>query len=418
MPSSPLARREPGDPDRRRARASAHHDRRPVSAPSPSTSNRAVRVLWLIKGLGPGGAERLLASQAATTDHDAFTISAAYLVPWKDHLVGDLTSHGIDVVCLHGEREWDLRWVARLRALILRRRIEVVHVHSPYVAALTRLVVRTLPRRSRPAIVVTEHNRWPRHARVTRLANRFTIFLDDADLAVSEDVRTTMGVRARDGVEVVVHGVDLAAVRSAAEHRSEVRSELGIADDDVVVGIVANFRAEKAYDTLLAAAVEATDVAGDRPLRFVAVGQGPLEAEIRARHAASGLGDRFLLTGYRPDAVRVMAAFDVFTLTSRHEGLPVALMDALALGLPVVATRVGGIPEAVTDGVEGILVPVDDHARLAAGYLDLAADPGRRAAMGAAARRRGDDFDVARSTARIEAIYRDLATSSASSRRS
>lgn len=394
----------------------------PGSADPPDPARHGtggpIAVLWLIKGLGPGGAERLLASQAATTDHTAFSVTAAYLVPWKDHLVGDLTAHGVEVVCLEGEREWDLRWAARLRSLILRRRIEVVHVHSPYVAALARLVVRTIPRRSRPAIVVTEHNRWPRHARVTRLANRFTIFLDDADLAVSEDVRTTMGVRSRDGVEVVVHGVDLAAVRAAAEHRSEVRSELGITDGDVVVGIVANFRAEKAYDTLLAAAVEATDVAGDRPLRFVAVGQGPLETEIRALHEASGLGERFLLTGYRPDAVRVMAAFDVFTLTSRHEGLPVALMDALALGLPVVATRVGGIPEAVTDGVEGILVPVDDHARLAAGYVELAADPERRATMGAAARRRGDDFDVARSTARIEAIYRDLAAERASSSRS
>jgi len=208
----------------------------------------------------------------------------------------------------------------------------------------------------------------------------------------------------------VVHGVDLAAVRAAAAHRTEVRAELGIDDADVVIGIVANFRAEKAYDTLLAAAVEAVAVAADRPLRFVAVGQGPLEADIRALHATSGLGDRFLLTGYRPDAVRVMAAFDVFTLTSRHEGLPVALMDALVLGLPVVATRVGGIPEAVTDGVEGLLVPVDDPVRLAAGYVELAADPERRAAMGAAARRRGDDFDVARSTARIEAIYRELAS--------
>ena len=383
-----------------------------------SAAGPATRVLWLIKGLGPGGAERLLVSQAATTDHAAFSITAAYLVPWKDHLVGELTGHGIDVVSLDGEREWDLRWAVRLRSLILGRRIEVVHVHSPYVAALARLVVRTIPHRSRPAIVVTEHNRWPRHARATRLANRLTIFLDDADLAVSEDVRTTMGVRAGHGVEVVVHGVDLAAVRAAAEHRSDVRSELGIDSGDIVVGIVANFRAEKAYDTLLEAAAEAVDVAGDRPLRFVAVGQGPMEAEIRARHEASGLGDRFLLTGYRADAVRVMAAFDVFTLTSRHEGLPVALMDALALGLPVVATRVGGIPEAVTDGVEGILVPVDDHVRLAAGYVELAADPERRATMGAAARRRSDDFDVARSTARIEAIYRDLAAGRASSRRS
>jgi glycosyltransferase involved in cell wall biosynthesis len=377
-----------------------------IDAVDPAPVDARIRVLWLIKGLGPGGAERLLVSQAGAADLDEFAVSAAYLVPWKDHLVGELGALGVDAVCLDGERELDPRWAWRLRALVRERQIDVVHVHSPYVAAVTRLALRTLPRRHRPALVATEHNRWPRHAPATRLANRLTIGLDDADLAVSGDVRATMSPKVRERVEVVVHGVDLDGVRAQAAERDAVRAELGIGPDEIVIGTVANFRAEKGYDVLVDAAADA--VARDARLRFVAVGQGPLEDEVRRRHREAGLGDRFLLTGYRDDAVRVMAAFDIFTLASRHEGLPVSLMDALALGLPVVATRVGGIPEAVDDGVEGLLVPSDDPAALADAYLALGTDDRRRRAMGAAAATRGSDFDIVVAARRIEDIYREV----------
>jgi glycosyltransferase involved in cell wall biosynthesis len=100
-----------------------------------------------------------------------------------------------------------------------------------------------------------------------------------------------------------------------------------------------------------------------------------------------------------------MSAYDVFTLASQHEGLPVALMDALALGLPVVATAVGGIPQAVDDGVEGLLVPPGSPEPLAAAHLALATDPERRRRFGDAARARSHEFDIARAAARLGEIY-------------
>ena len=134
-----------------------------------------------------------------------------------------------------------------------------------------------------------------------------------------------------------------------------MRATLGLASDEIVVGTIANYREQKDYPTLLTAAA---DVIGrGLPVRFVAVGQGPLEEQIHARHVALSLGDRFLLLGHRTDAVQVLAACDVFCLASKWEGLPVALMEALVLGLPVVATAVGGVAEAVDDGGEALLVP-------------------------------------------------------------
>lgn len=366
-----------------------------------------LRVLWLIKGLGPGGAEQLLVNQARVTDHRAVRTEAAYLVPAKHHRVPELESAGVAVTCLHGEREVDPRWAWRLRRRLRRSPVDVVAVHSPYVAAVTRLLVRTLPGARRPALVTTEHNRWPRHRSLTRWANRLTFALDDHHVAVSAEVVETIPRRWRDQVEVLHHGVDVDAVRARQRERTAVRAELGIGDDEVVIGTVANLRREKAYPDLLAAAAVA--VAAEPRIRVVAVGQGPCEAEIRALHAELGLGERVLLLGYQEDAVRTMAGFDVFTLASRHEGLPVALMDALVLGLPVAATSVGGIPQAVTHDREGLLVPAGRPDLLAEAFLALAGDAERRADMGRAAAARGPDFDAAVATRRLEEIYREAA---------
>lgn len=369
-----------------------------------------VRVLWLIKGLGPGGAEQLLVNQAKVRDGERFDVAAAYLVPWKDHLTADLATAGVESTCLDGAKEWDLRWAWRLRRRLRAAPVDVIHNHSPYVAAVTRVLVRTLPREQRPALVYTEHNRWPRHARATRLLNRLTFRLDDAQLSVSDDVRATIPPNLAGAVETLVHGVVLDDVRQAAAERPVVRAELGIADDEIVVGIVANFRREKAYEDWLAAARRALDTSSV-PLRFVSVGQGPLEDEMRALHRDLGLGDRVLLLGYRDDAVRVMSAFDLFTLASVHEGLPVSMMDALALGIPIVATAVGGIPQAVTDGVEAVLVPPRQPDRFADAIVELASDPDRRATMAEAARARSEAFDIAAATRHLERLYADVAAS-------
>lgn len=365
-----------------------------------------IRVLWLIKGLGPGGAERLLVSAAQARDRDAFRYEAAYLLPWKDHLVPQLEEAGVPVSCLEVSNEKDLRWTVRLRRMLLEERYDVVHVHSPYVAGPARLVVRSLPRSRRPALVSTEHNIWSSFAAPTRWLNAWTSRLDSARLAVSEDVRQSMAPRLRDDIEVVVHGVPLDEVRAARSLRQSMRGELGIDDDVVLAGTVANYRRQKAYDDLLHAAQHVVEAGA--PVRFVAVGQGPLEAEIAALHARLGLQDRFQLLGFRTDAVAVMAACDLFVLASRHEGLPVALMEAQVLGLPVVATAVGGIPEAVTDGLHGLLVPPGEPRRLAEGIAELAADPQRRARMSRAAQESGMRFDIRNATRRVERIYAEV----------
>ena len=365
-----------------------------------------IRVLYLVKGLGPGGAERLIVAAASAHDRSAFSLRLAYLLPWKDALVPELESLDVPTTCLNVRRELDLRWGMRLRRELMENPADILHAHSPYPAAIARLVVRTLPRRLRPRIVYTLHNTWGSFSRLTRLLNGLTYGLDSADIAVSRIVNDTLTPRRRERTEVLVHGIQLDEARSQMGKRASIRSELGVAPDEFVVGTIANFRAQKDYPNLLEAALLLKQ--RDVPIRIIAVGQGPLEEEMRALHDSMALGDRVLLLGQRDDAVAVLGACDAFVMASKNEGLPVAIMEALALGLPICATSVGGIPEAVTDGVEGQLVPPSDPESLASALTRLATEPVLREQLAAGARESGERYDIRTAVTRIEEIYREV----------
>jgi glycosyltransferase involved in cell wall biosynthesis len=366
-----------------------------------------LKVLWLIKGLGAGGAETLLVQHARYRDPALVDPAVAYLLSAKSTLVPRLQEYGCQpVVDLGARSSWDLRWIVRLAALLRSANFDLVHVHSPLAAIGARLAVRSVPRARRPRIVVTEHNVWSSHAALTRLADGLTAGRSETHLAVSSAVSDSLPARIRSRSRVVRYGIDAAEVRHEGSHRDAERRRLGLTGREVLIGTVANLRATKGYPDLLEAAAQV--IAAEPAARFVAVGRGPMEQELRARHAQLGLGERFTFLGFRPDALRVMSAFDVFCLPSHYEGLPIALMEALALGLPVVATRVGGVAELVADGEDAVLVPAQAPALLARALIDLVRDPERRAAMAECARARSDTLDAPRSIRAVEDVYREI----------
>ncbi len=361
-----------------------------------------IKVLWLIKGLGPGGAEQLLLLSAKAADHESFDYRVAYVRPDKTHLVPEFEAAGILPTRLRSGR---LGWLPALRAAM--EEADVVHAHSPVLASAARLVSLTLPRDRRPAIVVTEHNEWSSHRRPTRWLNGLTSRLDAQHWAVSDQVTRTMWPAIARGYEVLIHGIDTTAVGAPAGTRARIRAELGLAEDAVLALTVANLRRNKDYPNLLRAT---TLVRESHPRVVVAsVGQGPLESELKALHAELGLGDGFRFLGFRRDVHELMGAADLFVLGSAHEGLPVAIMEAFAAGLPVVATRVGGVPQQVRDGSEGLLVPPGDHEALASAVVRVAEDADLRARLGAAAQARAGDYDIRAALAVQQDAYRRLA---------
>lgn len=364
--------------------------------------SRPVRVLWVVKGLGPGGAEHLLAAAARSHDRARFDLTCAYVLPWKDHLVGDLERAGAATVCLSRRRR-DLRWPLRLVRLVRSGEFDVVHVHSPLPGSVARLATRTLRGARRPLLVTTEHNRWETHRLPTRVLNRASMRWDDEVIAVTDEVRASMKGSAGRRARSVRHGIDVATVSGAREGRDRIRAELGLSPDELVVGTVANFRPQKDYPNLLAAARLLAD--REVPLRVVAVGQGPQEEEVRALCSELGLDGRVILTGFRADAREVMAACDIFTLASQWEGLPVAIMEALALGLPIVATAVGGMAEELHDGEDALLVAPRDPEALANALERVTGDADLRRHLSGASRRRAQEFDASRAVAVLEEVY-------------
>jgi glycosyltransferase involved in cell wall biosynthesis len=362
-------------------------------------------VLQLIKGLGRGGAEQLLVNLVQHADRSLFDYEVAYQLPWKDAFVPDLRAMGVPVVCLAGGR--GVGWVVRLRRLIRDREIDLVHVHSPAVGAALRAIVGI----DRPVLVTTEHNVWERYHRMTYWANAVSFSRNDHVFAVSDEVRLSIRyprpLRAlrTPALETLHHGIDVASV-VATPAVDGIREELGVPADAFVVGTVANFKPHKGYQYLVKVAAH---VVRERPdARFVLVGQGPMQEEIGRMVRAEGIEEAVIFAGFRDDALRVVRTFDAYALASIHEGLPLALLEAMALGCPPVATSVGGVRAVIEDAVNGYVVPPRDPAALAERLILLRDDPVLRRRMSVAAAGRAADFDVRRSVRRIEQVYAEV----------
>lgn len=365
-------------------------------------------MLWLIKGLGPGGAERLLVSTARVADHSRFQYEAAFIVPVKNAFREPLEHEGVLTHSLGEEPSGSALWPLRLRRLLARQRYDIVHVHSPLPAAATRVLASTLPRAGRPAVVSTEHNEWGAFDPATRLVNALTGYRDAHTWAVSSRVRDSMRFPVPHDVEVLVHGIELDQGPSLSpEERRLVRRELGVPPDAVLACTVANLREQKDYPSVLAAA--RTALSAVPSLYWIAVGQGPLEAAMSQMKDRLGLGDRFQFLGYRNDVAQILRASDLFVLGSVHEGYPVALMEAVSAGLPCVVTDVGGNPDAVLNGVNGIVVPPTDPQSLAEAVIELVTNPRLRSSMAKRAQRLGPRFDIRRAVDRQESVYQSLA---------
>ena len=370
-----------------------------------------LKVLQVIKCLGYGGAERLLVDMVAAADPERVKYEVAYVNREQDALVPAIAALGTRVHPLGASNNADLRWMVAFRKLVTTRRYDVVHFHLPYAAALGQVVLSSLPRSKRPGVVYTEHSLWDRARLVNRIFLRASLLKNERLIAVSQASYDALPDSLRRRATTVVHGVGLSRADSLVARREKMRararSEVGMTEDGLLFMTVANLRPEKGYDVLL----EAVRTLADRglPIRFAAVGRGPLSSALHARHAELALGDRFHFLGQRDDVLELLAGADAFVLASRHEGLPVVLMEATSVGLPIVATAVGGVPQVLDDEVDALLVPPGDPAGLAGAIERLASDPQLRARLARNARRKSSQFDMAAASRTIDDIYRQVA---------
>lgn len=306
----------------------------------------------------------------------------------------------------------DVQTLWRLVALMRRLRPHIVHTHTAKAGAVGRAAAILA---GVPIVVHTYHGHVlrgyfsPAKTAVYRAIERGLAWRTNRLLAVTMRVRDellALGVGEAAQYRAVPLGFDLAPLLAAERRRGELRAELGLGDAPLV-GIVARLVPIKAHEVFLAAAAR---VRHQLPsARFLIVGDGELRAALERQTADLGLGDAVRFLGWRADIDKLYADIDVVALTSRNEGSPVALIEAMAAGVPVVSTDVGGVADVVQHGVSGLLAPMDDDAAVADHILALLAAPETRRTMGQHGRTKvGATYDAGRLVHDIETLYDEL----------
>lgn len=366
-------------------------------------SKQRTRVYHLIKGLGRGGAERLLAEMLPFIDADRYEHSFSYFFAWKDAFVPLLEARGASPHCFRARNTVEcLTMVPAVARHVRVTGADIIHCHMPIASVVGRLAGRL----TKTPVVSTEHNLFERYHPLTRFASIRTWQMQRAVVAVSEEVRDSIVRHVGQGVPVTVvrNGIPVGAFERDALAGATVRSDIGVSPEEVLVGTMAVFRQQKRLDVWLDVAKL---VLRQHPqVRFLLVGDGPLRRQVEERVARLGLGPFVKLVGLQEEVAPFLSAMDIYMMTSDFEGLPLALLEAMASRLPVVVTAVGGIPEVVHSGREGLICAPRDRECLARSVGDLVSDRGLREELANNGYERVlSKFGMARMVAELEAQY-------------
>lgn len=301
------------------------------------------------------------------------------LCPPETRLGREAEALGIRVFRRKIRQPWDLGAIRRIKGLVAELGVDILHTHSSVDSWAGALAARWS---KIPALVRTRHISVP----VKRPGLNRLYYFPDAIITAGGHIRRDLLRTHRIPAERVVSiptGVDTAFFSPRPPDR-ELKKSLGLAEEARVISLVAVLRTQKRHEIVIAAARQV--IAAFPQTRFLFVGEGPGRGRIQTAIAEQGLEDFFILTGHRTDIPEILALTDVGVICSSAEGVPQFLLQTLAMAKPVVATRVGGIPEIVTAGVDGRLIPPEDPGALAEALLELLGDPQQCLRLGSAGR--------------------------------
>lgn len=366
-----------------------------------------IRVAHIVPALQIGGAERLAVNLCLY--HTARTAPACviYDPPADTHYERQLQQARIPLVSAYKRRAYDVGVFVRLLRLLRHLQPAVAHLHISginYVFPLLPLL--------RVPSVYTVHNIAERdlHARrggrlVQYLAFRYRLG-GIQPVAISEQVRVSFQQLYGWGeLPVIWNGIPVAEFTPSSERRACWRAREGFSEAETLIVCIAGFRPQKNLSLLIRAFAGLSQ----ETARLLLVGSGEQEAQLRALVRELGVAERVHFLGVRNDIPAILNACDLFALSSDWEGTPMAIMEAMASGLPVISTAVGGVPELVQHGITGLLTPPGDMAALTDALRQLVRDPALRKSMGCAARQFATEhFDIHKTVDAYEQLYAQL----------
>jgi len=360
-----------------------------------------LHITHVLSSFETGGQERVALELASAQRRRGNRVMAVSLAPLPHGpLAAEMRARGVEVRGLPKGAAFDASLIVRLAKLLVEEHVDVVHTHNPQPLAYGAMAGRL----ARVAVVHTKHGANPARGRrlwLRRLGGHLAHAYVAVSTATSEIARRNRECPPQ-RLRIIPNGVDLEAHHADAQARRELRAELRVPDDAWLFGTVGRVSKEKDHALLVRAA---GPLLGPR-VRLVIVGDGPQMAALRAE--ARRYAPWVVLTGMRHDVPRVLCAMDSFVLSSRSEGLPLALLEAMATRLPVIATDVGGVAEVLDSGRAGRLVPAGDERALRMHMRELVVDRAAARALGDRALARARDYDAATAAQAYLDLYGEL----------
>jgi len=376
------------------------------------TGVRKTRVLEMrsVRGTG-GGPEKTILLGTAQSSRDRFDITVCYLRDLRDDIfaIDEWASQvGVPYIEVHERHSFDPRIWTALRTLVREREIDIVHAHD----YKTNVVAWLLGKATNIVPLSTVHG-WTGHSwrerKVYYPADKRVLARFPHLVAVSEEIRQELirtGAKP-DRVTTVLNGIDASRFSRRPDRRGTLRSELGLRADDLVIGAVGRLEPQKRFDLLIETFVPLA--AARDNLKLVIVGDGSRREDLQRQVAFSERGGQILLLGHRTDVADLHNAFDLLVQSSEYEGTPNAVLEAMALETPIVATDVGGTSEIARHGLEALIVPAGDRVALGHAIDEALHNQSAAHTRALAARHRVEtDLSFRARMARLESIYDQL----------
>jgi glycosyltransferase involved in cell wall biosynthesis len=371
------------------------------------TRDRTLNIVHICDHLGwtgsrMHGVKRLFAWMIPRFDRSRFNVSLISLRK-RDLSEDALDELGIDVTYMHRSK-FDPATLPALLKELDRRQADVLHLHGYGASTFGRLAaaLRRLP------VVVHEHANLTDTPWFQKIADRLLAPYTDIALAVSASTAefvTRARLVAPERTRVVYLGVPLEEFSRprTPDEVGEARRALGVPHDAFAIGTVTRLMPSKGNEYLVEATRRVIDTLPSA--RVYIVGEGELQADLEAHAARFQLGDRLVFSGFRRDVSQVLSALDLVVFPSLWEGTPLTVLEALAMGKPIVSTDADGLQDVLTNGQDAMMVPRRDAGALAEAIVRLARDPESRARLAAAARRTGAQYDIDLFVRKMERLY-------------
>lgn len=351
----------------------------------------------------------LLAETLKLHDQKTFDFHYMYFLPWKDQLVPQLVANGGHVICMGGNNNIQLFMKSFAVARYVKaNNIQLIHAHLPWAGILARWVGKL----TGVPVVYTEHNKQERYHFLTRMINLKTMDQLKVVIPVSRDVEESIRkfkpkIKAR--VVTILNGVNIEHFNPEGKDGAAIRSQFNIPSQATVITTIGVFRFQKRFEIWLEVARAILDVKPD--VHFIIVGDGPLKDQILAKRSELKLEDQVHMAGLQTDVRPYLAASDIYMISSVFEGLPIALLEAMACGLPIITTDAGGIKEVVRHEQEGLVCSVNDPKKLSEFAIRLISDISLRQQFAINARLRiVNDFSMRKMVDELETLYRQFIT--------